>query len=661
MTLRRLSPGVLIVIAVVAAATLVAQTTPPSQPGQTLPRFRAGVQMIDVDVVVTDKRNQPVRGLTKEDFEIIEERQSQEIRTFTPIDLPFDTPNLLAARRGDPEPDVVTNTMPEGRTYVLLADVAAEDLRARHVAERWVDEVVQPTDRVAVVNVRGSGNDSQGFTNSRRLILSGINHMILRVAGPANDLTTRQLDSLRAIRDIAVRLGTIPGRRKAIVWFTRNPPVLYTTALSSASGVFAVQEAWREAVQAAANNNVAVYPVDPGGLTTALGLDVLLHNDSMREVAEATGGVAVGVNSNDFSRGFATIVQDASTYYLLGYSPLHDVLDGKFYSIQVRVNRRDVTVRARRGYYALPTAATRAARRSALPPAPPGVSSNEAREALLRAVPTRGLGLDVTTASFKGTGKEASVVIMAHVRGSALDDNAGQQLAVSYRVLDVEGRLAASFYKVFGFTREEESRATAFGTGLRLVEHLSLKPGRYELRLVAEQLAPSGVEGPGASLGSVITYIDASKYSDKLAMSEVIVASGRVNETSLTGDTPQRRVLPVNPTALRHFRPADGLSVYAEVYTKLKTSPGNLPAGAGGNASLDATVATPSGEVILRRQGQRVSADPVDDVLREGFRTDFDLTAVKPGPYVLTLDAKSPVDRKKAIRRQIPFTLIPDP
>jgi Ca-activated chloride channel family protein len=661
MTLRRLSPGVLIGIAVVAAVTLVGQTPQPSQPGQTLPTFRAGVQMIDVDVVVTDKRNQPVRGLTKEDFEIIEERQSQEIRTFTPIDLPFDPPKLLAARRGDPESDVVTNTMPEGRTYVLLADVAAEDLRARHVAERWLDEVVQPTDRVAVVNVRGSGNDSQGFTNSRRLILSGINHMILRTGGPANNLTTRQLDSLRAIRDIAVRLGAIPGQRKAIVWFTRNPPIMQPTALSSASDVFAIQEAWREAVQAAANNNVAVYPVDPGGLTTDMGLDVLLHNDSMREVAEATGGVAVGVNTNDFSRGFATILQDASTYYLLGYSPLHDRLDGRFYSIQVRVNRKDVTVRARRGYYALPTAATRAARRSALPPAPPGVSSNEAREALLRAVPTRGLGLDVTTASFKGTEKEAVVVIVAHVRGSVLDDKAGQQLAVSYRVLDVDGRLASSFYKVFGFTREEERNAAASGTGLRFVHHLSLKPGRYELRLVAEQLAPGGVGDPGAPLGSVITYIDASKFSDKLAMSEVMLASGRANEVPLTGGTPLPGVLPAVPTALRRFRPADGLSVYAEVYTKLKTSSGSLPAGAGGNASLNAMVATPSGDVILRGQAQRVSADPVGEMLREGFRTDFDLTAVKPGPYVLTLDAQSPVEKKKTVRRQIPFTLIPDP
>ena len=192
MTLRRLSPGVLIVITVVAVATLVAQAPPPSQPGQTLPRFRAGVQMIDVDVVVTDKRNQPVRGLTKEDFEIIEERQSQEIRTFTPIDLPFDTPNLLAARRGDPEPTWSPTPCPRAaltcsslmllpRTCGRGTSPSAGSTRScsRPIAWRWSTCAAPAT-------------IPRASRTADSLILSGIDHMILRTAGPANDLTTRQ-------------------------------------------------------------------------------------------------------------------------------------------------------------------------------------------------------------------------------------------------------------------------------------------------------------------------------------------------------------------------------------------------------------------------------------------------------------------------------------
>ena len=127
-------------LGIVAATTLVAQT--PSQP-QDFPTFRGGVQLIDVDVVVTGGDGKPVRGLTQDDFEIVEDNRPQQIRTFSVVDLPFDPPQLLAERRArEVEPDVVTNTVPEGRTYVLLIDQKGAELmlRMRHIAERWLDE-----------------------------------------------------------------------------------------------------------------------------------------------------------------------------------------------------------------------------------------------------------------------------------------------------------------------------------------------------------------------------------------------------------------------------------------------------------------------------------------------------------------------------------------
>ena len=402
---------------IIAAATLAA--TKANTAPQDLPTFKSGVQLIDVDVVVTDKDGNPVKDLTRDDFEIIEHGRPQEVRTFTLIDLPIEPLSVLTARRGQVEPDVVTNTQPEGRTYVLLTDTGDTDLRARHLTERWLDEVVQPSDRVAIVHARGSSSNSQTFTSSRRLLLNGINRMI---SGPADavtsDQTTHQLNTLQAIEDISNRLGTIPGRRKAIVWITRNPPILHPQPNSRfLSEGAVVLLAWEEASRAAVNNNVAVYPVDVNGLTTSLGIESLIHTASIREVAETTGGVAVGASSNEFSRGFATIVQDASSYYLLGYSPEPAQTDGKFHSISVRVKRPDVNVRARRGYYASPPDA--ALTPSTPLPAPPEGVSIEAREALRRPVPVRGLGIDVTTTPFKGGGtKDSSVVIAAHVARS---------------------------------------------------------------------------------------------------------------------------------------------------------------------------------------------------------------------------------------------------
>src|SRR5439155_4609508 len=86
----------------------------------------------------------------------------------------------------------------------------------------------------------------------------------------------------------------------------------------------------------------------------------------LRTLAENTDGLAI-VNSNDLAGGFKRVVDDLSSYYLLGYYSTGK-LDGKFHSISVRVKRPGVQVRARRGYLAATTTEmTASARAAALP------------------------------------------------------------------------------------------------------------------------------------------------------------------------------------------------------------------------------------------------------------------------------------------------------
>jgi VWFA-related protein len=74
--------------------------------------------------------------------------------------------------------------------------------------------------------------------------------------------------------------------------------------------------------------------------------------DSMRSLASNTDGIAI-VNTNDLTGGARRIVDDLSTYYLLGYYSSNRDLDGKWRKITVRVKRPGVDVRARKGYRAL--------------------------------------------------------------------------------------------------------------------------------------------------------------------------------------------------------------------------------------------------------------------------------------------------------------------
>ena len=121
--------------------------------------------------------------------------------------------------------------------------------------------------------------------------------------------------------------------------------------------------------------NVSFYPVDAQGLrawSTDLGgqhielrpttrgfANVISTDasilrgrlDTLRLLAGATDGLAV-IDTNNFDQGIQRIVNDLSSYYLLGYHSTNAKLDGKFRSIKVRVKRPGVDVRARRGYLA---------------------------------------------------------------------------------------------------------------------------------------------------------------------------------------------------------------------------------------------------------------------------------------------------------------------
>ena len=74
--------------------------------------------------------------------------------------------------------------------------------------------------------------------------------------------------------------------------------------------------------------------------------------DTLHILAEETDGRAI-VNRNDVGPGLEQIVADASSYYLLGYTSSEAPTDGEFHEIELRVNRSDAKVRARKGYYAL--------------------------------------------------------------------------------------------------------------------------------------------------------------------------------------------------------------------------------------------------------------------------------------------------------------------
>jgi len=134
---------------------------------------------------------------------------------------------------------------------------------------------------------------------------------------------------------------------------------------------------FRRLLDEANRSNTSFYPIDPRGLAvfdTPIGPNppppILVDQKmlqarvtSLRTLADATDGLAI-VSTNNIANGLRRVVDDLTSYYLLGYYS-SGKLDGRFHTITVRVKRRGVSVRARRGYLAATEADANAARSAA--------------------------------------------------------------------------------------------------------------------------------------------------------------------------------------------------------------------------------------------------------------------------------------------------------
>ena len=121
----------------------------------------------------------------------------------------------------------------------------------------------------------------------------------------------------------------------------------------------------RDVFSTANRFNTTIYALDPRGLAISeydvsqrsvnrRTDDRMLRStrDTLYVLARETDGRTI-MNSNDLRPGLNQMLRDSSAYYLLGYSSSRAPTDGKYHEIEVRVQRDDVDVRHRRGYWAL--------------------------------------------------------------------------------------------------------------------------------------------------------------------------------------------------------------------------------------------------------------------------------------------------------------------
>lgn len=389
------------------------------------PIFRAGINFVRVDVIVTDKNGNPVADLTPGDFEITEQKTPQKIETFKLIWLDG---GLMASADG-PARQIRTDSDEEteaARDDVRLFAVFLDDyhvrlessLSARQQLARFVETQLGPTDMIGLMYPLES-TAAVRMTRNHAAISRGIQQFVGRKYDytPRNETeqryayypaeTVEQIRnqvSMSAIKALIMRMGALKEGRKALILVSEGynamlPPQMRDPIASapgignpsrddpsagnslmedranfSASGNLDAD--LRDMWDLANRNNVAIYAVDPRGLATnEFGIDQNINprtdrnylnstTETLRTLAINTDGQAI-VNRNDLTMAMKQIVRDQSAYYLLGYNSTFTATDGKFHEIKVNVKRPGLQVRARKGYWAF--TAEDAARATAAP------------------------------------------------------------------------------------------------------------------------------------------------------------------------------------------------------------------------------------------------------------------------------------------------------
>src|SRR6266850_1834038 len=502
-----------------AGVALTAGQQPPAQPQppqQQPPTFRVRVDYVEVDVVVTDRQGNLVRDLKKEDFQVLEDGKNQAINTFTFVDIPVERADRPLFAALPIEPDVKTNEKPfDGRVYVMVVDDLhtrfGRSQRVKGAAKQFIERRLGANDLMAVVHTAGSNDANQEFTSNKRLLLAAVDRTNgrkldsatagkteeyyrtrdLRQQGdPLNDPNEmeRQYNAratLDTLRNISEWFGSVHGRRKAILFVSEGIDYdIYDMIAGTGSthtGASMILDATRDAIASATRSNVAIYGIDPRGLTdlgdesieigsfpddTSLGIgtgslqnELRLSQDSLRTLSEETGGFAV-VNKNDFATAFQRIVEDNSTYYVLAYYP-PDARPGRFHKIDVRVTRPGLTVRARKAYVTPKKV-------DAVPTAGKSPSTPELREALDSPLPISGLAMHVFAAPFKGAAPNASVLLGVELRGRDIQLAQNTKLLLSYVAIDANGKFKGGNTDSLTMTNmRPETKSRIEQTGLR--------------------------------------------------------------------------------------------------------------------------------------------------------------------------------------------------
>jgi Ca-activated chloride channel family protein len=291
-------------LAIGAIAVAILAGTLSSNPVQAR-QFTSGVNIVEVYAAVVDRSGNPVQGLRRDDFTVLEDGRPQALSTFSEADFPLSV--ALAIDRSFSMSPKKEGSWPSFPGSVAGARTFLGELRPTD--EAMVVAIGSETEVVAPLSTDRAGQQ-RALADLKPWGTTGLHDAIIT-----------SIDAIQAAK----------GRRALVLISDGNDR--YSTAPAA------------QALDRARRSDVMVYPIAVGRTRPPL----------FAELATLTGGRSFQPkDSGELNTVMRTIASELRHQYLLGYTPSRPIVAGeeRWRAITVRVNRGDVTVRARDGYMA---------------------------------------------------------------------------------------------------------------------------------------------------------------------------------------------------------------------------------------------------------------------------------------------------------------------
>ena len=276
------------------------------------------------------------------------------------------------------------------RLVVLFFDTTSmqpEDIeRSVDAAKNYINHQMQPADLVAAISLGDSLSLDQDFTQDKQLLLKAVNSYSLgagegfQAGATATTNQTEDASSYTADESEFNDLNTdrelfaIQAISKSLAYLNQKKSLLYFSGGIQRDGI-ENQASLHAAINSAVRANLSIYSVDSRGLeaisplgdastgslrgTAAYTGSAIQNNfdanyasqEVMSTLSADTGGKFYS-DSNDFAPAFERMQQDTSAYYVIGFRSTDPTQDGRFRKLTIKVDRPDVKLEYRPGYYA---------------------------------------------------------------------------------------------------------------------------------------------------------------------------------------------------------------------------------------------------------------------------------------------------------------------